>query len=143
MLLTVEDDKTLGISYYKFFCFNGKPEFLYVSQGLENHDTASISFLTTQWSFSPYERIDYKPLSKLPQKPDGYDEMLRIAEELSRGFPFIRIDLYWINHKVWFSELTFFPGGGFLQFRNSEHDLEIGSFLNLQTNNSYNKDGQM
>lgn len=44
---------------YKFHCFNGEFRFLYVSQGLENHDAARISFLTLDWEFVPFARDDH------------------------------------------------------------------------------------
>lgn len=127
----MEDKKTPSLVDYKFFCFNGEPKFLYVSQGLENHNTASISFLYLNWTFAPYERSDYKPFEQLPDKPQHYDDMIRIARKLSAGIPFLRVDLYEINGKIYFSELTFSPCGGYIPFKDEEHDLEIGHLLIL------------
>ncbi len=120
-----------GLVDYKFYCFNGLPKFLYVSEGLENHSTASISFLTPDWQFAPYKRTDYKPLNVLPAKPKNFDYMLEIASKLSEGIPFLRVDLYEINGEMYFSELTFSPCSGFMPFENSEHDIEIGNMLVL------------
>ena len=116
---------------YKFYCFNGKPRFLYISEGLEDHATASISFLTLDWEFAPYERSDYKPFPALPSKPDRFDDMLLLAEKLSQGLDFLRVDLYQINGKIYFSELTFSPCGGMIPFREEKHDYEIGEMLKL------------
>ena len=116
---------------YKFYCFNGKPKFLYVSEGLENHTTAKISFLNLDWSFAPYERVDFAPFMVLPIKPNQYENMIKIAKTLSSYIPFIRVDLYEIDNIVYFSELTFFPCGGFMPFKNSEHDIEVGKMLKL------------
>ena len=60
---------------YKFYCFGGKPEYLYVSTGLENHSIASISFLTLDWEFAPFGRSDYMPFSELPSKPSQFEDM--------------------------------------------------------------------
>lgn len=120
-----------GLVDYKFYCFNGEPRFLYVSQGLENHNTATISFLSLDWKFLKYERSDFKPLSELPRKPDNLDQMIEFTKVLSEGIDFIRVDLYEINGKAYFSELTFFPCGGLMPFRNPEHDLEVGNMLTL------------
>ena len=57
--------------------------------------------------------------------------MIELAKKLSEGVAFLRVDLYEINGKVYFSELTFSPGAGFTQFKDPKHDLEIGSFLEL------------
>ena len=133
-----DQNEAEGLTDYKFYCFNGEPKFLYVSQGLQNHATASISFLTTDWQFAPYERSDFKPLNELPRKPECLSEMLEICKKLSENVPFLRVDLYEINGKIYFSELTFYPCGGFMPFKNPEHDLEIGKMLILpkkETNN--------
>lgn len=120
-----------GLVDYKFYCFNGEPKFLYVSEALDNHTHARISYLTLDWTFAPYGRTDYASYENLPCKPLHYDTMLKFCRTLSSGLPFVRVDLYEINHRIYFSELTFFPGGGFTPYRNSEHDSEIGNMLTL------------
>lgn len=57
--------------------------------------------------------------------------MIKLAEELSQGINFIRVDFYEINNKVYFGELTFFPGSGFTPFALVRDDIEIGGMLNL------------
>ena len=126
-----DQNEAEGLTDYKFYCFNGEPKFLYVSQGLQNHATASISFLTPDWKFAPYERSDYKPLAELPRKPECLDQMLDISRKLSREIPFVRVDLYEINGKIYFSELTFYPCAGLMPFKDPAHDLEIGQMLEL------------
>lgn len=120
-----------GIKDYKFYCFNGKVKYLYVSQGLENHSTARISFLTPDWKTAPFCRDDYKPFDELPSKPYQYDNMLKIAEKLSCEFKFLRVDLYEINQKIYFSELTFFPCSGYMPFNPMNWDYELGKLLEL------------
>lgn len=120
-----------GLMDYKFYCFGGKPEFLYISKGLENHATASISFLNLDWSFAPFQRSDYKKFETLPEKPAGYEKMLEIARVLSEGTSFLRVDLYEINGKIYFSELTFTPCGGTMRFDKMEWDEKIGDLLTL------------
>jgi len=120
-----------GLTDYKFYCFDGKPEFLYISKGLEDHSTARISFVTMDWKFAPYMRSDYMPFEELPPRPQGFDEMVRLAKELSKGFPFLRVDLYQIGNKVYFSELTFSPCSGFMPLKNLDHDVEIGQLIAL------------
>lgn len=116
---------------YKFYCFGGQPQFLYISQGLEDHKTASISFVTLDWEFAPYRRNDFKPFDTLPQKPERFDEMLDFAKKLSADMSFLRVDLYQINGQIFFSELTMSPCSGFMPFENMEHDKVIGEMLTL------------
>ena len=127
----MEDAGSEELIDYKFYCFNGVPKFLYVSQGLSHKETATISFLTLDWQFAPYERCDYRPLTELPKKPQNFDKMVEFAEKLSAGIDFLRVDLYEINGKLYFSELTFSPCAGFMPFRNPQHDLEVGRMLKL------------
>lgn len=120
-----------GLIDYKFYCFNGSPEYLYVSQGMDNHETARLSFATVDWKIAPFGRNDYLPLETLPEKPTHFQEMVDVAKQLSHGHPFLRVDLYEINGRVYFSELTFSPCAGFMQFEPEEYDLKLGSMLEL------------
>lgn len=116
---------------YKFYCFNGKVKYLYVSVGLENHKTARISFLTPDWKFAPFNRSDYIPYDKLPEKPHNYSKMIEIAEYLSKGIPFLRVDLFDLNKNIYFSEFTFYPCGGFMPVIPNEWDKKLGELLIL------------
>lgn len=120
-----------GLVDYKFYCFNGEPQFLYVSKGLEDHSTARISFLTLDWQFAPYRRSDYAPFEELPPKPTCFEKMVEVCRVLANGFPFLRVDLYEINGHIYFSELTFSPCSGYMPFANRTQDREMGKFLNL------------
>lgn len=126
-----DQNETEGLTDYKFYCFNGEPKFLYVSSGLQNHATANISFVTMEWEFAPYERSDYAPFKSLPNKPKTFDKMISICKMLSKDVPFLRVDLYEIEGEVYFSELTFSPCSGFIPFKDSKHDYEIGQMLVL------------
>ena len=120
-----------GLIDYKFYCFNGNPEFLYISKGLEDHSTARISFVTMDWKFAPFSRSDYKPFEALPPKPQSFDEMVALAEKLSQGHRFLRVDLYQIDGKVYFSELTFSPCAGSMPFKPIEWDEKMGGLIVL------------
>ena len=127
----LEEESGDGLKDYKIFCFDGIPQFLYLSQGLENHQTASISFLNTDWTFAPFKRSDYKTFDKLPEKPQNYELMLEIAKKLSVGMPHVRVDLYNINGKIYFGELTFFTCSGMIPFEPTSWDEKLGSLINL------------
>lgn len=129
----MEDGSSKNLTDYKFYCFNGIPKYLYVSTGLENHATASISFLTLDWVFAPFGRSDFKPFTELPPKPTKFDEMLEIAARLSAGYKFLRVDLYQIENQIYFSEYTFSPCGGMMPFDPPEWDEELGKLIDLFT----------
>lgn len=127
----MEDVSSRELVDYKFYCFNGKPEFLYVSTGLENHATASISFFDFDFKKMPFYRADFKQFDEPPKKPEKFAQMIELAAELSQGFPFLRVDLYQINGQIYFSELTFIPSSGTMPLEPASADLEMGKLLNL------------
>lgn len=127
----MQDGDQRELRDYKFYCFNGEPQFLYLSEGLENHATAHISFVNLDWTFAPFGRNDYAPFTQLPDKPKNFAEMIDISRKLSAGIPFLRVDLYEINGKVYFGELTFTPKGGTMPFDPPDADYEIGKLLKL------------
>lgn len=116
---------------YKFFCFNGIPKFLYVSEGLSNHESAKISFLDMNYNRTEFYRKDYKPFDSLPKKPINFEKMKSFASKLSMEIPFVRVDFYEINGKLYFGELTFYPCSGFIPFEPEEWDEKIGDMLEL------------
>ena len=122
------DDKIVD---YKFFCFNGEPRLLYLSKGLEDHATASISFFDLELNRLPFQRSDFQPFKDEPIKPENYEEMLGIARKLAEGFTFIRVDLYSVDGKTYFSELTYYPCAGYMPFEPTEWDYKLGGWIEL------------
>jgi len=113
---------------YKLFCFNGHVKYIQVDiDRFENHTRNMYSRNWEIQNFS-YEH----PRSNLILSPPGkLDEMISVAEELSKGFPFLRVDLYHVKERVVFGELTFFPEAGLGRLFPSSWDLELGSMLDL------------
>ncbi len=117
---------------YKFYCFNGEPKFLYCGQGLTEDHSLRIDFYDLDWNLMPFYRTDYERLGEIP-RPKHLDEMLEIAKELSKDIPFVRIDLFEVNDRVFFSEFTLCPASGLMPFVPSEYDRIVGSWLQLPT----------
>ncbi len=122
-----------GLIDYKFFCFNGEPRFMYVSQGLEDHSTAKISFYDLKGRELPFKRTDFAAFEHIPYIPENIDKMVSLAETIAKdvGSSFVRCDLYEINRKIYFSELTFTPCSGLLPFDPPEWDKILGSWIEL------------
>lgn len=116
---------------YKFYCFNGEPKFLYVSVGLEDHQTAEMDFFDLDFKKMPFRRGDFESLRVLPKKPKNFNLMVNMARKLANGTSFVRVDLYEINNRVYFSELTFTPCAGMMPFEPEEWDEKIGEMLVL------------
>lgn len=127
------DDTQPALTDYKFFCFNGKAKFLYVSTGLEHHETASISFFDLDWNRLPFRRLDYKEYEGELLKPKHFEHMKQLADFFAEDIktPFVRVDLYEINDRVYFSEFTFTPCCGMIPFYPREWDGKIGEMLEL------------
>ncbi len=124
-----------SLTDYKFYCFKGVPRYLYVSSGLHDHSTAAISFLTMDWEFAPFGRSDFKAFDELPIKPSLFEDMKVIAAQLAKGHDFLRVDLYQVNGKIYFSELTFSPCAGLMPFVPKEWDNKLGDMLTLTESN--------
>ena len=65
--------------------------------------------------------------------PDNLQDMIALAEQLSKSEPFIRVDLYNVNGKIYFGELTFYPASGLLPWSPSHYDYDLGNLLILST----------
>lgn len=102
-----------GLSDYKFTCFNGEVDNVMVCTDRASGNT-KFYFFDREWNLMPLNvRGKNTDVSfKLP-KPDCIDEMFEIAGKLSKGIPFLRVDLYCINNRPYFGETTFFPASGF------------------------------
>lgn len=122
-----------GLIDYKFYCFDGKPKFLYIATANikdgRKHDL--LSFYDLEWKQTPFQRNDHSPFPCSMPRPSQFDEMISIVEKLSVGIPFVRVDLYLINSMVFFSEYTFTPGAGYGIFYPFEWERKIGSWISL------------
>ena len=121
-----EDDN--DVPDFKFYCFNGKPEFVQVS--LERFHHHKMAFYNMSWEKQPLS-ITYPPYSGPIEKPVNFERMVEIAKKLSENFKFIRVDLYNVKGKIYFGELTFYPGDGILEFMPKSYDLIFGDLLDL------------
>lgn len=127
----MENGEDKDLTDYKFYCFGGEPKFLYVSQGLSDHSTARISYLSLDWEWQPFKRNDYVNFEELPAKPLNFDKMVEFCKILSAEIPFLRVDFYEVNGHLYFGELTFFPGSGNTAFNPPEWDETIGEWIKL------------
>ena len=124
----LEDD----ILDYKFFCFKGNPEFFYVAQNVDGdfHNMQS-DFFYCDGSLADFYRTDHKRFEKLPILPSNLKEMVKIAKILSKDFEFVRVDLFNVNGKIYFSELTFSPCSGFMPINPEYIDFQYGKLIDL------------
>ena len=111
--ILVEEFLADEIQTYKFYCFNGEPKIAYVSSNGENGEKdLYLDYFDENWNWLDITLTTHLHSKKPIPKPQNYDAMKNIARELSKGFPFVRVDLYNIDGVIKFSELTFVPTGG-------------------------------
>ena len=127
-----KEDEFGELRDYKFFCFNGEP---YLVQTIKNDKTSyeTIDYFDMDWKLlkikQNFENSDV-PLDK----PANFEEMKALASKLSKGFPFVRVDLYSVDNKIYFSEFTFFSDAAYQRFYPDEWDLILGEKIILPNN---------
>lgn len=123
--------ETKALVDYKFFCFDGVAESVMVCTERETGHP-KFYFFDKEWNLKKYNiRGKEAPEGFTLPKPDCIDEMFAIAEKLSKGIPYVRVDLYCIDGLVYFGEMTFYPDSGFDANLLKESDAHWGEMLIL------------
>lgn len=127
----LEDSKTKELRDYKFFCFNGKAEYMFIAANRQSSDIET-TFDFYDMDFNHLDIINGHPNSSVPlDKPLNFDLMKNLAEILSEGIPHVRIDFYEVNGQVFFGEYTFYHYSGFTPFVPDEWDYILGKHLDI------------
>ena len=127
------DTPNHDIPDYKFFSFNGEPRVLlfcterkngsskwdFYDMDMQRIDVAALHHDTTSLNLSDF-------VSK-----EVFEKMKEIARALAKVKAYVSVDLYYINKQIYFGELTFFSGGGWLQYNPADFDLKLGEMLTL------------
>lgn len=121
----LECQKYDGLPELKVFCFGGKAKF--ICYNLCKDGKTLTNMYDSNWNYldiqKGYGHFDDKTV------PSNAEEIIRIAEKLADPFEFVRVDLYNVDDKIIFSELTFFTGGGFVPFNPPKYDEEFAKFF--------------
>ena len=128
--LWVHTQKNEELYDYKFFCFNGHCEFFKVDFGrfVEHH----ANYYNRECSLLPFGEANFPPVPDYPvYLPSCIPEMIGIAENLSKGIPFLRVDLYECGGHIFFGEMTFYPASGMGKFTEQDIDRKLGEKLIL------------
>lgn len=123
----LESDKDKGgLVDYKFFCFNGIPTWMYIISDRELGQPSQFGIYDMNFIKQDVQRDDEKPQSRVFTRPNSFEKMKQISSVLSKDFPEARIDLYDVNGKIRFGEITFFDGSGYMTFTPDSFDYEMG-----------------
>lgn len=115
---------------YKFFCFNGQAKILLLCTGIGHSSNRTNDYYDIEFNHLPIKG-SYVGFGKAQEIPKEYNEMIKIAEILSKDIPFLRVDLYLIKGKIYVGELTFYTDGGFCRYEPEEWDYKLGEMLEL------------
>ena len=125
----LDDYSGKELNDYKFWCFDGVPTYMYCTVKT-NREGIYENFY--DMNFNPV-KIDngWPRRSEEFDKPASFEEMKKLAQTLSKGIPFVRVDFFYVDGKVYFGEFTFFDWGGMQPFGSYEQDLELGKLIQL------------
>lgn len=124
------DETEIQINDYKLMCFHGKVKCSFVCSNRNSKGGLCVNFYDREWNPMPFER-HYRRSKVEIEKPKNYEKMVELAEKLSKDIPFVRVDFYEERNKIYFGELTFYPGGGVEEFTPEIWDKELGSYIDL------------
>ena len=133
-LLVNPDNPKAGVSDYKIFCYYGKARYIVVD--VDRYIAHKRNFYNLKWE--NLNIISDCPAADIEiPKPMNFEKMLSIAEKISEGFPFVRVDLYNIKGKIYFGEMTFYPWSGYVQFIPDKFDYALGEYFELPLDKSH------
>ncbi|MBQ7257020.1 MAG: glycosyl transferase [Abditibacteriota bacterium] len=124
---------------YKFFCFNGKVKYLYVFTDSTDGKNGKMTFFDRDFNRMPIKLYKCRTTNKNISKPENFEEMISLAEELAKDIPFVRVDMFNVEGRIYVGEFTFYPSNGFLSYKPEEYDEIIGSYLTLPEKNGWKK----
>ena len=126
------DSKDKELRDYKFFCFDGKPTYMFIATNRMSQEETKFDFFDMDYNHLPFTN-GHPNAEKLPEKPSHFELMKKLAEKLSVGIPHVRVDFYEADNKVYFGEYTFYHWGGLMKFEPEEWDYEFGRHIVLPT----------
>lgn len=129
--MVICDSESIDLPDYKFFCFNGVPQYCQVIR--DRHKKETIDFYNMSWKHQEF--VGLNPLARNGDSPvecpPHFDLMKRLCRQLSEGIPFVRVDLYVVGDKVYFGEMTFFPASGLGVFEPEVWQEKMGQLIQL------------
>jgi hypothetical protein len=113
---------------YKLFCFHGEPKLIQVDYSRFSGHKRNL--YTPEWKLLPCS-LEYPNEGDPPPPPRNLSQLLEVAAKLAASFVFVRVDLYAVEDRIYFGELTFYPGKGVERFHPAIYDERFGDLLDL------------
>lgn len=127
----IDFDRAIAPPDYKFFCFNGKPYYIMYCFDRFIEDEPKNTFYDLNWNNMKFSYFGTQYNGDDIPAPLNFAEMISITEGLCKDFKHVRVDLYNVNGKIYFGEMTFTSFGGKFHFNPPEWDRKLGDLLNL------------
>lgn len=124
-----QDSKYKELRDYKFFVFNGVPQILFIATN-RNKEGSETCFDFFDMDFQHLNIKNGHPNANIiPEKPKTFEEMKLIVGKLAEKIKHVRVDLYEVDGRIFFGELTFFHHSGFAKFEPEKWDYILGDWL--------------
>lgn len=120
---------------YKIHCFHGEPKLIQVDY--ERFTEHQRNYYDSDWNLTDIKWVEQDNYPEAEDKPANLQKMLEVARALSADFGYVRVDLYNVEGKVVFGEMTFTPGCGFTKLQPEEMDAIMGDWLTLPVGSDY------
>lgn len=122
-----------NLTDYKIFCFDGQPQYIMTVRDRSKGKGKSLHrWYNLDWELQDLD-LDYRNEEKEPEpRPEQLQQMMEIAQKLSKGTKHLRVDLYVINGQIFFGELTFYHMSGCERFEPVEWDKKLGDLIRLE-----------
>jgi len=125
-----EVNEIIDLRDYKFFCSNGECKLFKID--FDRFVGHKANYYNRNGDLLPFGEVVCPPDPSVKiEIPSDINEMIEIAERLSKGLKLLRVDLYNTGNKILFGELTFYPASGFEKFVPDEGDFEIGKLISI------------
>lgn len=128
----LEDESSDDVMDYKIHCFNGVPKLIQVDYDRFTNHKRNI--YDAEWTYLDVEILYKTDKGHIIERPRKLEEMLMMASKLSEDMPYIRIDFYYINERIFFGEMTFHHGAGYEPIRPESFGREMGDWIDLPQN---------
>ena len=115
---------------YKFMCFDGVCKICFTCTDRNSSEGLKVTFFDLNWNKLPFKR-GYPSDEKNILRPKRLEDMIILSEKLSVDIPFVRVDFYEIKGKIYFGEMTFYPGSGYEKFSPVEWDYKLGEWITM------------
>lgn len=114
---------------YKFLCFGGKVYYCWVD--MDRYTNHSRTVFDLEWKIQEWNQASYGVYKEQIPKPKNFDKMIELVKILCQGFHHVRVDLYNVDGKIYFGEMTFTNGSGLDPIVPQKYDRILGDLWDI------------